>query len=131
MTHSFTDISPDELDLLMIRVAQAKEHQLTLSPQDCDLLLSALMTLTGMQEKLSDNDITIGKLRKLVGMVQSSETLKSAVSRKPTRTGKRKKPTVTPVKPEVQHHKHQQNHHIHSLKLEYITLHLNNIFQHA
>ena len=111
MTHSFTDISPDELDLLMTRVAQAKEHQLTLSPQDCDLLLSALMTLTGMQEKLRDNDITIGKLRKLVGMVQSSETLKSAVSRKPTRTGKRnkrKKPTVTPVKPEVQHHKHQQ-----------------------
>lgn len=111
MTHSFTDISPDELDALMTRVAQAKAHQLTLSPQDCDLLLSALVTLAGMQEKLSDNDITIGKLRKLVGMVQSSETLKSAVTRKPTRTGKhnkRKKPTVTPVKPEVQHHQHQQ-----------------------
>ena len=111
MTYSFTDISPDELDALMTRVAQAKEHQLTLSPQDCDLLLSALMTLTGMQEKLSDNDITIGKLRKLVGMVQSSETLKSAVTRKSTRTtkrNKRKKPTVTPVRPDIQHHKHQQ-----------------------
>jgi transposase len=111
MSQSFTDISVEQLDALMERVAQAKAHQLTLSPEDCDLLLSALVTLAGMQEKLSDSDITIGKLRKLVGMVQSSETLTSAVTRKPARTGKqnkRKKPTVTPVRPDIQHHKLQQ-----------------------
>jgi transposase len=111
MSQSFTDISAEQLDALMERVAQAKAHQLTLSPEDCDLLLSALVTLAGMQEKLSDSDITIGKLRKLVGMVQSSETLTSAVTRKPARTGKqnkRKKPTVTPVRPDIQHHKLQQ-----------------------
>lgn len=111
MSPSFTDISPEELDALMERVTQAREHQLTLSPEDCDLLLSALMTLAGMQEKLSDNDITINKLRKLVGMVQSSETLKSAITRKPKSTAKPnkpKKPKVNPVKPEIQHHKHQE-----------------------
>ena len=92
----------------MERVTQAKAHQLTLSPEDCDLLLTALMTLAGMQEKLSDNDITIHKLRKLVGMVQSSETLKSAITRKPKSKTKSKtqKAKVNPVKPEVQHHKH-------------------------
>ncbi len=32
-----------------------------------------------MQEKLSDNDISIGKLRILVGMVQSPKTMKNVV----------------------------------------------------
>ena len=111
MSSSFTEISAEQLDALMARVTQAKAHQLTLSPEDCDLLLSALVTLAGMQEKLSDNDITISKLRKLVGIVQSSETLKSAITRqsKPTKSRHtRQKPKVTPVKPEVQHHKHQE-----------------------
>lgn len=103
------DISANELDALMERVSQAKTHQLTLSPEDCELLLSALMTLASMQEKLSDNDITIGKLRKLVGMVQSSETLKKSLvgkSKKSKSKGSRHRKTTVQVKPDVVHHKH-------------------------
>lgn len=110
MNTTFNDISQDELDALIERVSQAKQHELTLSVEDCELLLNALMTLAGMQEKLQDNDITIGKLRKLVGMVQSSERLSASLgrSKKVKFKGNRNKVRAPQVKPEIVHHKHQQ-----------------------
>ena len=75
MTQEFTDIDGEELDGLIQRVQEATEHNLALSPQDCQVLLKALKTLAALQERLSDNDITLHKLRKLVGMVRSSETM--------------------------------------------------------
>jgi len=107
LSQTFTDITAQELDALIERVAQAKEHELALSPEDCQMLLDALMTLASLQEKLSSNDITLQKLRKLVGMVQSSETLKGSLTKKPAQ-GKRKKskPVANKVKPEVIHHQH-------------------------
>ena len=96
MTQTFTDISSQELDALIERITQAKDHQLTLSPEDCELLLGALLTLASMQEKLSDNDITISKLRKLAGIVQSSESLKSNLAKSTTRKAhgqKKQKPS--------------------------------------
>ena len=75
MTQEFTDIDSEELDGLIQRVQEATEHNLALSPQDCQVLLKALKTLAALQERLSDNDITLHKLRKLVGMVRSSETM--------------------------------------------------------
>ncbi|MER2491639.1 IS66 family transposase [Catenovulum sediminis] len=108
MTQTFTDISSQALDALIERVTQAKEHQLTLSSEDCALLLDALVTLASMQERLNDNDITINKLRKLAGMVQSSERLKSNLtkSKKPKQHGRKNKVQPTQIKPEVIHHKH-------------------------
>tara|TARA_B100000745_G_scaffold295684_1_gene240094 strand:+ start:4786 stop:4935 length:150 start_codon:yes stop_codon:yes gene_type:complete len=41
----FTDISAEQLDGLISRVTDAAEHQLTLSAEDCQLLLQALVTL--------------------------------------------------------------------------------------
>lgn len=108
MTHTFTDISSQELDALIERITQAKAHQLTLSPEDCELLLGALLTLASMQEKLSDNDITISKLRKLAGIVQSSESLKSnlAKRKKSKPHGRKSKVQAAQINPEVIHHKH-------------------------
>ena len=114
MTKAFTDIDAEALDALIQRVTDAKEHQLTLSAEDCQLLLDALVTLASLQEKLAGNDITIKKLRKLIGIVASSESLSKAVSgasgeeKTPGRDhklrSKKPKPKTTPVKPKVVYH---------------------------
>lgn len=70
------ELPVNELDALISRVEQAKKAQLTLSPEDCDLLLNAVLTLASMQERLSHNELTISKLKKLMGMVRSSEKMK-------------------------------------------------------
>jgi len=109
MKNNTTDINHAELDALIKRVEQAKEHQLTLSSEDCQLLIDTLLTLATLQEQMACSDITINKLRKLSGIVSSSERLKSNLS-KPNKSGKkinkqRRKPATAAVKPEVIHHK--------------------------
>lgn len=110
MTQTFTDIDNDALDGLIERVTEAKDHELALSPEDCQLLLNALMTLANLQENMASKDVTIHKLKKLVGMVKSSEKLgelvtqaagKKASNLKPT---PRTKPNTKKVKPKVLHH---------------------------
>lgn len=103
MSKAFTDISSEELDGLIARVTAAKEHNLALSAEDCQLLLDALLSLVTFQEELADHDITIGKLRKLAGIVKSSERISSQVG-KSKRSPKRKKPTPPQVKTEVIKH---------------------------
>lgn len=113
MAQEFTDIDGEELDGLIQRVQEATEHNLALSPQDCQVLLKALKTLAALQERLSDNDITLHKLRKLVGMVRSSETMDTLLGQggktNKKRGQKRPKPRNTkpgaPVKPKVTQHK--------------------------
>lgn len=75
-TARIIELPANELDQLISRVEQAKQAQLCLSAQDCDLLLSAVMTLATMQERLSHSDLTIAKLKKLLGIVRSSEKMK-------------------------------------------------------
>lgn len=113
MTQSFTDIDNDALDALIERVTEAKEHELALSPDDCQLLLNALMTLASLQENIASKDVTIHKLKKLVGIVKSSEKLGALVSQQGVAAkGKkaqhkqinRTKPKATKVKPKVIHH---------------------------
>ncbi len=112
MAQNFTDIDSEELDGLIQRVQEAKEHELALSPEDCQILLKALKTLAALQERLSDNDITLHKLRKLVGMVRSSETMDTLLGQKSktnkNRGQKRPKPKNTPpnapVKPKITVH---------------------------
>ncbi len=74
---SFIDLSEAQLDELMTRIAEAREHGMALSAGDYDLLSSAMLTLASLQERLSHNDLTILKLQKLLGMVNPSEQLKS------------------------------------------------------
>ena len=75
----FQDISVEELDGLIERIEQAREHSLALSGDDYALLLNAVLTLANMQEQLSRNDLTIHKLKKLMGVVRSSEKLRGLV----------------------------------------------------
>ncbi|WP_370060237.1 IS66 family transposase [Neptunomonas phycophila] len=113
MTQHYTDIDGDQLDALTQRVQDAAEHNLALSPEDCLLLLSALKTLAALQERLSDNDITLHKLRKLVGIVSSSEKITTLLGEKKTSNKKRgqkstqskKNKPKTSVKPKVTQHK--------------------------
>ncbi|AJR08802.1 hypothetical protein H744_2c2138 [Photobacterium gaetbulicola Gung47] len=109
MTQEFTDIDSEELDGLIQRVQEAKEHDLALSPEDCQILLKALKTLAALQERLSDNDITLHKLRKLVGMVRSSETMDTLLGQKGKGSQKRPRPRATKpntqVKPKITQHK--------------------------
>ncbi|VAW64641.1 hypothetical protein MNBD_GAMMA10-529 [hydrothermal vent metagenome] len=104
------DLDLKALDALIGRVTEAKEHDLALSADDCQLLLDALLTLVSMQERLGSKDITIAKLRKLTGIVASSETLTGQLTRssnakdqKKSRKNKPKTPK-TKLKPEVKHH---------------------------
>ena len=55
-----------------------------------------LMSFAYLSEKLSDNDITLYKLKKLAGIVSSSESFKSA-----TNKSKEKKPDKEKKVPEV------------------------------
>lgn len=113
MTQEVTDIDSKELDGLILRVQEATEYNLALSPQDCQILLKALKTLAALQERLSDNDITLHKLRKLVGMVRSSETMETLLGqggktnkkRGQKRPGLKNNTPGTPVKPKVTQHK--------------------------
>ena len=70
------DIDIQALDALIERLQQAKTYELTLKPADIELLITALLTLSHLQDKLSDQDITVHKLRKLAGIISSSERLK-------------------------------------------------------
>ena len=113
MTQHYTDIDGDQLDALTQRVQDAAEHNLALSAEDFLLLLSALKTLAALQERLSDNDITLHKLRKLVGIVSSSEKISTLIGEKQTSNKKRgqkstqskKNKPKTSVKPKVTQHK--------------------------
>ena len=111
-------LSEAELDALIERIAEAKAHNLALSAADYDVLLSAITTLANMQERISHNDLTISKMRKLLGMVNSSEKLKDLRPQtgdkkrtdKAAKRGRSKKTARKPrakapaMKPTVHHH---------------------------
>jgi rubredoxin len=110
LTKTFTDIDIKALDELIKRVQEAIEHDLALSPEDCQLLLDVLLTFLDMQANLASNDITIQKLRKLAGIVKSSEKIQSSLAQKRAKKPRSRpqKPEVEKVKPEIKHHKHDE-----------------------
>lgn len=67
------EIDRTALSSLMIRIEEAIEHDLALSVDDMKLLLSAITTLCTLQSKMEQDDVTLHKLRKLLGMVKQSE----------------------------------------------------------
>lgn len=113
MSKQFKDIDGQALDDLINRLIEAKENNLALSPEDYQLLLDALLTLTQAQTHLAEHGITIRKLRKLLGIEKSSEK-QSDLSDTTTKTPKKKKKTTkstknnnedfTPVKPVIVKH---------------------------
>src|SRR5580698_6702911 len=89
-TH-FVEIDRKALAELITRVEEAIEHNLALSVDDLKLLLLAISTLYTLQEKIETDDVTLHKLRKLLGMVQQSE--RHLVSSQKTSDKKSKKTT--------------------------------------
>lgn len=110
MSNTIHDIDIEALEALIQRLNDAKQYNLTLSAEDIELLLTALATLSILQDNLSNNDVTIHKLRKLLGMVVASEKLSTLLNKKPkpiSRKPKKRNTTETPahrVKPDVVHH---------------------------
>jgi len=105
------EIDHKELAALIERVEYAIEHELSLSMEDLKLLLCAITTLCTLQEKIEQNDVTLYKLRKLLGMVRQSESRRQSKKRPtdPNKKGSNKTNTKkTPKKktpPKVMHHK--------------------------
>lgn len=69
------ELSEADLDGLIERLEQAIAHDLALSVSDLQVLLQVLLSFAHLHERLSERDITLHKLRKLAGIVQSSEKL--------------------------------------------------------
>lgn len=103
------EINQQELDALIKRVEEAIEHGLALSNDDLSLLLSAIQTLASLQGQLDSKDVTLHKLKKLVGMIPSSEKSgKSTAEGDANRNRKKKRQPRPKAKPApVVHHKHQ------------------------
>lgn len=105
------EINRTELAELMARVEHAIEHDLALSIDDLKLLLNAITTLCTLQSKIEQDDITLHKLRKLLGMIKQSEKRRGKKSggkgnKKTSNKPRSRKPKST-TKPKVAHHKMQ------------------------
>ncbi len=110
----FTEMTEEELNAFITRVEDAIEYNLTLEKKDLTLLFEAFKACLHLQERASHNDLTIKKLKKLLGMVSSSEKLKGMMansdSSEDTKPEKKKEPKKlqkksAPIKAEIVHHK--------------------------
>jgi|GEM_PF-6036449 len=66
-------IDLEQLEALIKRVEHAIAHDLSIEASDLGLLLQAIQTLVCLQQTIEDKNTTLLKLRKLLGMVSSSE----------------------------------------------------------
>jgi transposase len=114
----YKDMTIEEINIVIKRVEEAIKFDLALTSGDLVLLLDAFKSCLHIQEKLSGKDITILKLRKLLGMVASSEHKsnlkpkedstkpgKSDLIHKSRKRVRPKKPVFPPKKPDIQHHR--------------------------
>ena len=114
MSTTILEMDDTELDALKARIVDAQEHDLALSKADMALLFDVLETLAFLQERLTDKDITLHKMRKLLGIVKSSEKLRDIATSPDTAESSRSRPGnksprtprhQAPAKaPEVIHH---------------------------
>jgi transposase len=107
---TISELNAEALDALIIRAQEAIDNNLSLSTDDIKLLLNAVLTLATMQERLLNKEVTVHKLRKLLGMVQSSEKLnhllaEGSASKESTKIKRSRKPKVKKVQePTKVHH---------------------------
>jgi hypothetical protein len=111
------EIDAKALAALIERIEEAIEHDLALSVNDMKLLLIAITTLCTLQSKMEQDDITLHKLRKLLGMIKQSERHQKPENKEgnPSKGNKRaknkskRKCRSRPKSPKVVFHK-MQNH---------------------
>ena len=78
-----------EIEALIHRVEYALEHDLALDADDMRMILSAIHTLLEVQTKLEDKDMTLHKLKKLLGMIKQSERRNGKGNRKSSKNNKK------------------------------------------
>ncbi len=109
------ELDAEALDALIERIKEAQASEMALPAEDLQLILNCLLSLVTLQTELSNHQITIHKLRKLVGMVNADERLKqqvaatqdSAAPADRPETTKEPKPRQPPAKripTQVEHH---------------------------
>lgn len=114
------DVSQKEIDALIDRLQAAIDHDLSVEKDDLILLMQLVETLTHLQDKMNEKDMTLIKLKRLLGMLPKSEKRKrdgsnnsgdgqprnqSSTKQKKKKRGKGGRgPTKNPP---VEHHKHQ------------------------
>jgi hypothetical protein len=110
MTKAFEELSQAELDGLIERVKDAAAYGLALSAEDLQWLLNALLMLAQIQARMAEQNITLQKLRKLAGIVKSSEQLKHLApgSAPPKRE---RQPSQPSPKPPTEAVLHERCHH--------------------
>ena len=94
-----------EIESLILRVEHALEHDLALDAEDMRLILSAIHTLIEVQSKLEEKDMTLHKLKKLLGMIQKSESRGKSGGKKNNKTAKKLR-TKKPKQPPAQTTRH-------------------------
>jgi len=114
-TKKVAEIDRGSLSELIARVEHAIEHELALSVEDMKLLLHAITTLCTLQANMEQDDITLHKLRKLLGMIKQSEKRSQNRSQSKSKNkSKHKKPRVSSTKsakaPQVVYHKMMAHH---------------------
>lgn len=82
------DIDRCELKELITRLQYAIDNDLSLTSEDMKLLLAAINTLCEVHDRLEQDDITLNKLKKLLGMIAASEAKKN--TNKNNKSGKKK-----------------------------------------
>ena len=71
------DVSQKEMDALIDRLQAAIDHDLSVEKDDLILLMQFVETLTHLQDKMNEKDMTLIKLKRLLGMLPKSEKRKS------------------------------------------------------
>lgn len=74
MPEKTVNVDKTQVDALIKRVEHALQNGLSITTDDATLLLQMLHTLLTINDRLQDKDVTIGKLRKLAGLVSSAES---------------------------------------------------------
>lgn len=91
------DVSLDEIESLIDRVQAAINDGVAVAPEDLSLLLEILKSYLYIQDRLKKNDLTLLKLRKLLGMISSSEKGKDILPQDDSAPGE--EPKENPEKP--------------------------------
>ena len=82
MEPDIIEIDREALSGLITRIEAAIEYDLALTVDDMKLLLSAITTLCTLQSKIEQDDVTLNKLRKLLGIMKQSEQRRKSMGSK-------------------------------------------------
>jgi hypothetical protein len=93
------DMKGDDLDALMAPAEEAADYGMTLDKSDTEILIESAKAYLHLQEKLAANDLTIKKLRKLLGMEPSSERTRNGDSEQKSKLKRKKKTSSDQPKP--------------------------------